>query len=126
MNSVTLMGRMTKDPELRYTQQKNTAVCTFTIAVDKEMAEGADFINCQAWGKTAEFVSKYFAKGKLIALKGRISTRSWDDKDGKKHFATEVIADRVYFTGDKTQPINQPQQNDGFYPLDDDSDTLPF
>lgn len=107
MNKVILMGRLTKDPELKYTPGNNTAVCQFSIAVDRKFkSEGqptADFINIVAWRKTAEFVSKYFTKGSKIAVVGQIQTRSWDDTEGKKHYVTEVIADEVEFCESKKE-----------------------
>lgn len=106
MNRVVLMGRLTKDPELRYTPQ-GTAVVRFTIAVNRRFAkEGqqqADFISCVAWRQTAEFICKYFRKGSMIAVVGSIQTRSWDGQDGKRQYATEVLVDEVYFTGSKAE-----------------------
>ena len=95
---------MTKDPEIRYTQS-NTPVASFTLAVNRRFAkEGeqqADFINCVAWSKTAEFVSKYFKKGQQVAVVGRIQTRNWEDDQKQKHYATEVVAEEVYFADSK-------------------------
>ena len=105
MNRAILMGRLTKDPELRRTQQ-GTAVVSFTIAVNRRFAkEGqqADFINCAAWRQTAEFICKYFKKGSMLAVVGSIQTRSWDGQDGKRQYATEVLVDEVYFTGSKAE-----------------------
>jgi single-strand DNA-binding protein len=137
MNKAILMGRLTKDPEVRYTSGNNTAVCSFTLAVDRRfMKQGeekqADFINCQAWSKTAEFISKYFAKGAKLAIVGRIQTRTWDDNEGKKHYVTEVVAEEAYFVESKRGEgaSEKPSgisggQTDGFYPVDD-GDELPF
>ena len=138
INKVMLMGRLTKDPELRYTNNK-TPVCSFTIAVNNGYGEKqqTDFINCVAWNKTAEFVTKYFAKGKMIVIAdGRISTRSWETQDGKRAYATEVIANEVNFGESKTSPqLNTPQtaaqppmqdDDDDFIPLDEEDDDLPF
>lgn len=104
MNKVSLIGRLTKDVEVRYTQTTNTMVANFTLAVKRRIAkEGeqqADFINCIAWGKTAEFVSKYFKKGNQLGACGRIQTRTWED-NGQKHYATEVIVEEIYFTESK-------------------------
>jgi single-stranded DNA-binding protein 3 len=101
MNKVTLMGRLTKNPETRYTPN-NTVYTTFTLAVNriygKDIQE-ADFINIIAWNKTAEIVSTYLTKGNLIALAGRIQTRDYDGKDGKKVYVTEVVAEEIFFTG---------------------------
>lgn len=139
MNKVILMGRLTKDPELRYTNTNNTAVCSFTVAVNRRVKQGeerqADFISCQAWTKTAEFIQKYFTKGSPIAVVGRIQTRTWDDNEGKKHYVTEVVVDEVQFVdgAKKSENTGAPKpvsnsgsnQGDGFYPMDDD-DELPF
>lgn len=109
MNKVELLGRLTKDPEVRYTQTNNTMVVNFTLAVNRRFAkEGeqqADFINIIAWKKTAEFASKYFKKGQQIAVAGRLQTRSYDDKDGKKVFVTEVVAEELYFADSKKENI---------------------
>lgn len=137
INKVILMGRLTKDPELRYTNNK-TPVCSFTIAVNNGYGEKqqTDFVNCLAWNKTAEFVTKYFAKGKMIIVIGRITTRSWETQDGKRAYATEVIANEVNFGESKTSPqLNTPQtaaqppmqdDDDDFTPLDEEDDDLPF
>lgn len=103
MNRVILMGRLTADPELRTTPQ-GTSVSRFTIAVDRRFAkEGqqqADFITCVAWRQTAEFICRYFGKGKMIAVEGQIQSRSWDGEDGKRQYATEVNVENAFFTGD--------------------------
>lgn len=116
MNKVTLLGRITKDIELRQTAS-GTAVASFTVAVNRRFAkEGqqqADFINCVAWKQQAEFISKYFSKGSMIAIVGNIQTRTWDDNEGKKHYATEVIVDEVYFTGEKKE-ANTGENNGDF------------
>ena len=96
------MGRLTKEPEVRYTQTNNTQVASFTLAVNRRFTrEGdqqtADFINCIAWSKTAEFVSKYFKKGQQVAVVGRIQVRNYEDDKGTKHYITEVVAEEVYF-----------------------------
>ncbi len=106
MNKVILLGRLTKDPETRYTQSTNTQVTSFTLAVNRRFVKQgeerqADFINCVAWNKTAEFVSKYFKKGQQVGIIGRIQTRNYDDEQGIKHYVTEIIAEEVYFAGDK-------------------------
>jgi len=139
MNKVILMGRLTKDPELRYTSVNNTAVCSFTLAVDRRFARQgeerqADFIPIVAWSKLAEFCGKYFQKGRQVAVVGRIQTRTWDDNEGKRHYVTEVIAEEAYFADSKrsddfvankmTEFPNE-GQSDGFYPIEDD-DELPF
>lgn len=138
MNKAILMGRLTKDPELRYTTNNNTAVCSFTLAVDRRFARQgeerqADFIPIVAWRNQAEFCAKYFTKGLKVVVVGSIQTRSWDDNEGKKHFTTEVIADEVYFAESKknegmpSKPAGGTgaDQSDGFYQLDDE-DELPF
>lgn len=106
MNKTILMGRLTKDPETRYTQTTNTMVVNFTLAVNRRFAkEGeqeADFINIVAWNKTAEFVNKYFKKGQQVAVIGRIQTRSYED-NGQKRFVTEVVAEEVYFADSKKE-----------------------
>ncbi len=105
MNKVILMGRLTRDPELR-TTQNNTSFCQFTVAVDRryKSASGerqADFINCMAWRQTAEFITRYFNKGARIAVVGSIQTSSWDDNEGKRQYKTEVVVDEAYFTESK-------------------------
>jgi single-strand DNA-binding protein len=105
MNKAILMGRLTKDPELKYTTNNNTAVCTFSLAVNRRFAkegqQSADFINIVTWRSTAEFCSKWFKKGQQVAVIGSIQTRTWDDNEGKKHYATEVVADEAYFADSK-------------------------
>ena len=102
MNKVVLMGRLTKEPELRYTSSDNKAVCKFTLAVNRRFAkEKADFINIVAWEKTGEFCGKHFEKGRQVAVVGRIETRTWDDNEGKRHYATDVIAEEAYFADSK-------------------------
>lgn len=125
INKVILMGRLTKDPELRRTGNQ-TPVCTFSIAVDNGYGDNkhTDFINCVAWNKTAEFVSNYFTKGKMIIVIGRISTRSWETQDGKKAYATEVIASEVSFAESKSE--NPSAAKDDFTPLDEADDDLPW
>lgn len=106
MNKVILMGRLTRDPEVRYTQTNNTMVATFSLAVNRRFVRQgeerqADFINIVAWGKTAEFCSKYFRKGQQVGVIGRIQTRTWDDDQGQKHYVTEVVAEETYFADSK-------------------------
>ena len=136
INKVILMGRLTRDPEMRHTNS-GTPVTTFSIAIDNGYGDNkrTDFINCLAWNKTAEFVTKYFTKGKMIIVIGRITTRSWETQDGKRAYATEVVANEVTFGESKTSPqLNTPQtaaqppmqdDDDDFTPLDEDDD-LPF
>jgi single-strand DNA-binding protein len=143
MNKVILMGRLTKDPELRYTSNNNTPVCSFTLAVDRRFSKQgeekqADFFNIVAWRSQAEFCSKYFNKGLKVVVVGSLQNRSWDDNEGKKHYITEVIADEVYFAESRRSegggaPAYRPQApaggdkqpDGGFYPMDED-DELPF
>lgn len=101
MNRIILMGRLVRDPEVKVTSTQKT-VCTFTLAVDRPFAgkdgkREADFINIQAWNKTAETVGNYVSKGQRLLVEGRLQIRSYDGKDGQKHYATEVIADRAEF-----------------------------
>lgn len=107
MNKVILMGRLTRDPEMRQTTN-GTTMARFTIAVDRRFANRdgqrqTDFISCTAWRQQAEFLCRYFHKGNMVAVIGNLQSRSWDGADGKKNYATDVIVDEVYFTGEKTQ-----------------------
>lgn len=129
MNKVILMGRLTKDVEMRQTPT-GVSVARFTIAINRRFSkEGqADFINCIAWRQTAEFISRYFGKGNMIAVVGSLQSRSWDDKDGKKQYATEVVVEEAYFTGEKANAEEQQTNDfntDEFEDLDLDGD-LPF
>ena len=125
MNKVILLGRLTKDPEVRYTQN-NILVASFTLAVNrrftKEGERQADFINIVAWNKTGEFASKYFQKGQQVGVIGRLQTSTWDDQDGKKHYVTEVIAEEVYFADSKKE--NTVEEPTVVESLDDEM--LPF
>lgn len=128
MNKVILLGRLTKDPETRYTQSANTQVTSFTLAVNRRFVKQgeerqADFINIVAWNKTAEFVSKYFNKGQQVGVIGRIQTRNYDDEQGIKHYITEVIAEEVYFAGEKKEKAQNDTTND--FEITN-SDDLPF
>ena len=102
LNHITIMGRLTRDPELRRTGN-GTAVASFTLAVDRDFAprdggeRETDFIDCVAWRQTGEFVSKYFTKGSMAVVSGRLQIRGWTDKDGNKRRTAEVVADNVYF-----------------------------
>ena len=101
LNHIDLMGRLTRDPELRRTGS-GTAVANFTIAVDRDFKSQSgeketDFIDCVAWRSTAEFVSKYFKKGSMAVVSGRLTIRVWDDKDGNKRRTAEIVADNIYF-----------------------------
>jgi len=132
LNKVVLMGRLTATPELKYTPA-NVAVCSFSIAIDRRFVKQgeqrqADFINIVAWRNTAEFIAKYFVKGQMINVVGNLQTRVWTDKDGKKHYITEVIADEINFCGDNRnsgQAQNNVPSMEGFEPVDTEDD-LPF
>lgn len=135
MNKIILMGRLTKDPTLRYTTANNTPVCDFTLAVNRRFSRQgeesqADFIPVVAWDKTADFCSKYFRKGQQVAVVGRIQVRSWDDNEGKKRYVTEVVAEETYFADSKKDDTNNlfsgkaQEGTESFYPLDDSD--LPF
>ncbi|MGM9551645.1 MAG: single-stranded DNA-binding protein [Clostridia bacterium] len=105
LNKVILIGRFTRDPELRSTPQ-GISTCSFSLAVDRNYQSAGgerqtDFINCVAWRQTAEFISKYFQKGNLICVEGSIQTRSWKDNDGNNRYATDVVVDRSYFVESK-------------------------
>lgn len=121
MNQVDLIGRLTKDPELRQSQG-GKSICSFTLAVDrqvkKDSQQSADFIRCKAFGKTAENLARYMSKGQMIAVSGSISTGSYKDKDGKTVYTTDVLANGIQFLesresrADSYQP--QPEQGYGF------------
>jgi single-strand DNA-binding protein len=102
LNHITIMGRLTRDPELRYTQSQ-TPVASFTLAVDRDFSSRdggerqTDFIDCVAWRQTAEFVSKYFSKGSMAVVSGRLQIRDWTDREGGKRRSAEVVADNIYF-----------------------------
>ena len=116
LNHIITMGRLTRDPELRRTGS-NIAVASFTIACDRDRAQEGqeketDFIDCVAWRGTAEFVGKYFKKGRMIVVSGRLQIRAWTDKEGNKRRSAEIVADNVYFGDskkDEDQPQSQPQ-----------------
>ena len=108
LNHITIMGRLTRDPELRRTGS-GVAVASFTVAVDRDFGKNengekeTDFIDCVAWRQTGEFVSKYFTKGRMAGVSGRLQIRSWTDKDGNKRRTAEVVADNVYFGDSKRE-----------------------
>lgn len=113
LNHVTLMGRLTRDPELRRTGS-GTAVTSFTLAVDQDFApkdgsREADFIDCVAWRQSGEFVSKYFAKGRMAVVSGRLQIRPWEDKDGNKRRSAEVVVDAVYFGDSRRDSADAPE-----------------
>ena len=108
MNKVILMGRLTRDPEVRYTQTNNTLVASFSIAVNRRFTRPgeerqADFINIVAWSKLGEFCSKYFKKGQQVGIIGRLQVRNWEDEQGQKHYVTEVVAEEAYFADSKRE-----------------------
>ena len=114
MNKVELLGRLTKDPEVRYTSGMQAMVSSFNLAVNRRFVkEGeerqTDFISVAAFGKTAEFIQKYFKKGIQIALVGRLQTRNWEDQNGNKHYITEVIAEEVYFADSVKKDASNPE-----------------
>ena len=131
LNCVTLMGRMTKDPELRYTQSQ-TPVATFTLAVDRDFKKGeekqTDFIDCVAWKSTGEFAARNFSKGMLCVVEGRLQIRAWEDISGNKRRNAEVIVDNLYFCGSRPKDeMEKPPRDDPFNTIssEDDGD-LPF
>ena len=130
MDKVILSGRICKDIELKYTATSNTAVTKFSLAVDnpysKDETKKATFITIQAWGKTAEFIGKWLGKGRKIIVEGRIDTNTWDDPEGKKHYETLVVAEKVEFADSKKSDAQAEgqQAEPGEYQLEDDD--LPF
>ena len=139
LNHVILQGRLTKAPELRQTQG-GISYTTFTLAVDRDFKSNgqkeADFINCSAWRQTAEFLARYFGKGRMVLLEGRIEVRSYQDKEGNKRTAWSVVADRVYFGDSKPsdgansitrdEPVIQDGLDGDLPEVDDDQTELPF
>ncbi len=142
MNKVILVGRLARDPELR-TTQSGVSVCSFTVACDRRYQKAgeerqADFISCIAWRQQADFICKFFTKGMRIALDGSIQTRSWDDNDGNKRYATEVVVDHAEFAQSKNEGMSSSAQAspanpfptapsgdiDGFMPVEEED--LPF
>lgn len=112
LNSVIIQGRLVYDPELRATKN-GKSVLNVRLAVDRDFSEGCDFLDIIIWEKSAEFVTKYFAKGDSLLIQGRIQQRQWEDDDGNVHNAVEVVADRVHFPGGKAkanQEAEKPQQ----------------
>ena len=135
LNEIILMGRLTRDPELRHTQS-NKSVTSFTLAVDRDFKtqggeKETDFIDIVAWNATADFVNKYFTKGRLAIVKGRLQIRDWTDRDGGKRRSAEVIAENVYF-GDSRRAeaapqYAQPGEHGGdFAELGEEDGELPF
>lgn len=144
LNKIIIMGRLTRDPEIRHTQSQ-TPVASFTLAVDRDYSgkDGAekqtDFIDCVAWRSTAEFASKYFSKGRMAVVSGRLQIRDWQDKDGNKRRSAEVIVDSMYFGDSKKDGQSAPQSGTAqaqayaapaigqmFTEIDEDDGDLPF
>lgn len=136
LNNVTIMGRLTADPELKHTPS-NTAVCSFTIAVERDIKDKqtgdkiTDFIDCVAWRSTAEITSRYFSKGRMIVITGRLQTRAWEDKQRNKRKVVEVVADNVYFgdskKGTESQTPSEYEDLPHFELADEDENyNLPF
>ena len=142
LNHIVIMGRLTRDPELRRTGS-GIAVASFTVAVDRDFSgkdseKETDFLDCVAWRQTGEFVSKHFRKGSMIVVSGRLQVRSWIDKDGGKRRAAEIVADNCYFGDSKKSEETAPSGYTGFVKneyvppakdfemLDDDDAQLPF
>jgi len=130
LNHIVIMGRLTRDPELRYTQSQ-TPVASFSVAVDRDRSNKqtgereTDFIDCVAWRSTAEFVSKYFRKGSMAVVAGRLQMRDWTDRDGNKRRSAEIVADSVYFGESKGEkPAERKQQT--FEELEGGDGDLPF
>lgn len=136
LNHITIMGRLTRDPELRRTGS-GIAVASFTVAVDRDYSgrdggeKETDFIDCVAWRQAGEFVSKYFTKGRMIVVSGRLQVRNWKDKDGNNRRSTEVIAESCYFGDSKrdsaaSQPATGEMPNPDYAVLEDGDAQLPF
>lgn len=145
MNKVILMGRLTRDPEMRQTPN-GVPVCSFSIAVNRRFAkegqQNADFINCTAWRQQAEFICKYFQKGAMIAVVGNLQSRSWENQEGKRQYSTDVVVDEVYFTGSRNDSQGSSDgfsapapkadggfgdmDSMGFHTMDGSEDDLPF
>lgn len=123
LNRITIMGRLVRDPELKYTSS-NTPVTSFTLAVDRDFGEKkTDFIDCQAWRQTAEFVCNYFHKGSLAVASGRLQLRDWEDQNGNKRRNAEVVVDSIYFGESKRTDDSKPT----FTELSNEDDgELPF
>lgn len=139
LNKIILMGRLTRDPEVRYSQgAEPMAITRYTLAVNKRFKRqgelDADFIPCVAFGKQGEFAEKYLSKGRLIAVSGRLQVRNWEDNNGNKRITIEVVVEEHYFAESKkgNNENSQKRENDGigegFYPIDDEykDDDLPF
>lgn len=126
LNHIDLMGRLTRDPELRHTQA-GKAVASITLAVERDYTapgteKETDFIDVVLWGNAADFASKYFSKGRMAAVSGRLQIRNWQDKDGNKRRSAEVVADRIYFADSKKETAETQE----FSEVTDDDPDLPF
>ena len=120
LNKVILQGRLTAEPELKVTQN-GTSVCSFSLAVDRSYGEKqTDFINCVAWRNTAEFIAKYFGKGKMLIAVGELQVRQYKANDGSKRYATEVIVNEVNFAGDSNSKPAEQNTDSGFEHITDD------
>ena len=129
LNRIVVMGRCGKDPEIRMTQ-KGTAVASVTLAVDRDYSadqnKETDWIDVVAFGKTAEFVEKYFSKGQMAVVSGRLQIRNWEDKEGNKRSSAEILADHVYFGEGKKDRAETSEPQGGFSEITDDDSDLPF
>lgn len=138
LNTVNVMGRLTRDPEIRRTQS-GTAVASFTIACERDFSNNGeketDFIDCVAWKNTADFIGKYFTKGSMIVINGRLQSRSWTDKDGRNRKTVEILANSVYFgeskksaetSGRPDSALAYPAPASDFAMIDDEDSELPF
>ena len=129
LNRIVVMGRCGKDPEIRMTQ-KGTAVASVTLAVDRDYSadqnKETDWIDVVAFGKTAEFVEKYFSKGQMAVVSGRLQIRNWEDKDGNKRRSAEILADHVYFGEGKKDRAETYEPQGEFNEITDDDPDLPF
>lgn len=133
MNKVILMGRLTRDPEVRYSQgAEPLAVARYSLAVNKRFKRqgepDADFIPCVAFGKNGEFAERYFRKGQMVSVVGRLQVRNWEDNEGKKRVTTEVAVEEQYFAENKNKGNSEDKPEDKFYPIDDnvEDEDLPF
>lgn len=133
LNHIVIMGRLTRDPELK-TTNSGISVVSFSLAVDRDFADkesgerGVDFIDVTAWRHTAEFVSRYFTKGRMAVISGRLQTRNWTDKEGGKRKAVEIVADNVYFGDSKRNDseTTSPAAPSDFAPIEGEDEGLPF
>ncbi|NLU51574.1 MAG: single-stranded DNA-binding protein [Clostridiaceae bacterium] len=129
LNTIYLLGRLTHDPEMRY--GGNTSICKFKIAVNRpgkaqEGQPNADFFQLTAFGKTAEFITKYFTKGQQILIVGYLRNNNWTDQQGNKHYDNAICVEKVYFADSKRESIQAPEQTEGYYSLDESDEDLPF